>query len=181
MMACATPTDIEGPNPNGPPGLADFGFAIGDWTYVTTAERGPSGEPLWDKPIVPPGIWSFRYTLDGWAVRDEFTQPLGDGTDVQATSLRAFDPQAGKWRVRGVVTGYPGWDEFDVERIGNTVVMTGSSARVAAQSGGKILERITFYDFTPNSWKRKGEQSADSGETWSDDVVFSLATRVGSQ
>lgn len=177
-MASPSPSPFGRPNPNGPKELADFGFAIGDWTYITTLTTSIDEEPNWNQPVLPSGTWRFRYGLDGWVVQDEFDQPLGNGTSARMVSIRAFDQEAGFWRVRGTGPSYPGWDEFEVRRLEGQVVMIGVSARTASTSGGNLVERITFHDFKPDSWKRTGEQSADGGNTWSGDVVHSLATRV---
>ncbi len=173
-----TTTGAQGATAQRPSELADFDFAIGDWTYTTTLLRRPNGEPAWDEPAAPAGRWSFRHVLDGWVVQDEFIQPLGDGAVVRGATLRAFDAQSGSWRVRGVVAETPGWDEFEARRVEDTLVMTGCSSLTAARSGGGTLQRVTFYDFKPDSWIRRSEESLDGGKTWNEGVVFSYATRV---
>ena len=173
------PSSQPSPSTNAPDRDAAFGFALGDWRYITVVLPRADVEPDWSQAFAPAGTWTFRSILDGWAVQDEYCQPLPSGEALSATTIRAFDSRSGTWRVKGVVGGIPGWDEYEAKLSGDSVVMTGCGSREALDHGPSARQRITFFELKPDSWLRRGELSLDGGVTWQQETVLSRAERVG--
>ncbi|ANM30080.1 hypothetical protein ABI59_11605 [Acidobacteria bacterium Mor1] len=156
-------------HPDAPKELVQFGRLAGLW-HVETEMATRSG----DFVAGAPGIWAWKYTLDGFAVTDLWFQPEDGlpaymaalGRDYHLRSNRVFDMAKKQWRVAWMANGAgksPGMDfgTFHARLAGDAVVMT------ADDTGGMGLQRVVFSGFTADSFRWSSDFSRDEGKTWS--------------
>lgn len=159
----------EGPNPAAPPETAQFEFIIGKWRcktrFMTSDGTFSEGE----------ATWIGRWTLGGWAIKDDWYSKGPDGKDFQGFNIRSFNPRTGKWDNRWLPQVTLQWRYYESEMVGDTMVMTGGTGEDA---NGAFTDRNTFYDITDNSWKWRKDRSYDGGQTWNEGVGFIEATRA---
>ena len=53
--------------------------------------------------------------------------------------------------------------------------MTGGGG---SDANGEFIDRNTFYDIGPDSWKWRKDRSYDGGKTWFEGIGFIEATRA---
>lgn len=158
-------------NPAAPPQTAQFAFLIGVWDCKTKflTPQGNHAEAS--------ATWTGRYILDGWAIQDDWVSRRPDGTEFHGTNIRSFNPETKKWDNRWLAAGTLQWKYFESEQQGETMVMIGGEGR---DPRGEFIDRNTFYEITPRSWKWTKDRSYDGGESWVEGVGFIEATRADS-
>jgi hypothetical protein len=169
LVASAASAEVAGRHPDAPPETEQFAFLIGEWDCAIRS-MGPSGElgaPARAK-------WVGRWDLGGWAIRDDWTgYPPGGGTS-HGFNIRSFNPRTGKWDNRWLQSGSLEWKYFEAEQVGETMVMTGGEG---VDPNGEFVDRNTFFDISPDSWRWRKDRSYDGGKTWIEGVAVIHATR----
>ncbi|SRR6266568_1891186 len=142
--------------------MALYNDLLGDWD-VDVIDYGPDGIRQKSK-----GEWYFSWVLEGRAIQDVYIVPSRAirQADKSAkitrygTSLRAYDPTAGVWRVTWInpVTG--AHNMLVGKRRGDEIYQEGRNL------DGSLIRWI-FSDVTADSFHWRGETSPDGGKTWS--------------
>ena len=126
------------------------------------------------------GEWHFGWALEGRAVQDVWIVPPrgelrhGDAAanvNSYGTTLRVYDPRIDAWQIQWTDPVTHNFFQMIGRRHGDDIVQLGT------RPDGKLL-RWRFSEITPNSFRWRGEVSADDGASWRLNVEF-LATRVG--
>jgi len=155
---------IEGRNPNGPPELAQYDFLIGDWDAVIT----------WTFPGQDPSTshakWHNHWIINGTVVMQEWRGPQYTGAEI-----RQWDAQQGKWVGVNI---YPDFSNApnaaSAEKVGDKMFVF-----VPGQGqNGPFINRETYYDIGPDSFKMKSEISKDGGQTWKPGFYHMTVTRA---
>ena len=133
-----------------------------------------------------PGLWVWKYSLDGFAVSDLWYQGADDlpmymaglGRDYLLTANRIYDVKKKRWQVAWMANGAGSvmgadFGTFTALLEDEEIVMT--SPPGAGQFG---LQRVMFYDIGDDAFKWKSEYSADEGKSWNT-VMRMQATRIG--
>ena len=145
-----------------------YGQFVGSWDLDVRQfsddgrERGRAGE------------WHFGWALEGRAVQDVWIVPprgelrRGDAAanvNSYGTTLRVYDPDIDAWRIQ--------WTD-PVTR--NFLPMIGRAegtdiVQLATRPNGQLM-RWCFLEITPDSFRWRGEISADDGATWRVNTEF---------
>jgi len=154
-------------NPRAPVDLEHFGQLSGVWS---AEQEMRSADGSWR--VVGEALWVWRWGLSGFVVRDLWFQAekklpayLGNlGRDYLLTGLRTFDVETDSWNVAWTANGMgqtPGNDfgTMVAEWQGDRMVMTSPPDYFGVQ-------RVTFSDFTDNSFLWVSEFSSDEGQNW---------------
>lgn len=153
-------------NPDAPPETAQFGRLAGIWDVDMKIRQDDGSWP--EKGF--PAEWRFRYTLDGWAIQDDWLAPPPDrpleegGRRQLGTNLRIYDPTAKHWDVAWISNTQQQLSTFEAEAEGDDgIVMTGLHA------SGKP-SRTTFFDMTDDSfeWRLELQGLGDDPEAWAE-------------
>jgi len=161
-------TGLGSPHAEAPAELRQFGRLVGIWS-VEQELRRQDGEWV----AGAPGIWVWKYALDGFAVTDLWFQPadglpvyMADlGRDYLLSAIRIFETSSGKWRVAWMANGAgktPGADFGTFE----AVLQDGDIVMSSPRTKGMGLQRIVFYEIGEDSFRWRSEYSRDDGETW---------------
>ena len=131
-----------------------------------------------------PGLWAWKYVLDGFAVSDLWFQDADRlppymaslGRDYLLASRRLFDVAADGWAVEWIANGagslqMPDRGEFTARLDGDSIVMESAA-------GGMGQQRVVFSDFRGNSFRWSSAYSQDDGKTWIT-IMRMHARRVG--
>ncbi len=160
FAAPASADDYGALNPAAPPETAQYSFLIGKWNCQTRSMRP-------DQSFVEgTATWTGRYVLDGWAIEDLWISALPQGGEFQGKNIRSFNRETGKWDNRWLPQGTLQWKYFESEMVGETMVMIGKGE----DARGEFVDRNTFFDITPTSWKWRKDRSYDGGENWLEGV-----------
>ena len=154
-------------NDKAPPETEQFGRLAGLWT-VETEMAGPSGEMIESAP----GIWAWRYAIDGFAVRDLWYQSADNlppymanlGRDYLLTANRIYDVASKSWRVAWMANGAgtamgADFGTFTATLEDGEIVMT-------SPPGGFGLQRVVFHEISDDSFRWRSDYSMDEGKTW---------------
>jgi hypothetical protein len=144
--------------------LALYGWLVGNWqTEVITYDM--DGNSHQGKGEICAG-----WILEGRAIQDVWMIPRYKDRDAEAsvlpvsgnwygTTIRAFDPKIGAWRIYWID---PGTDYFRQQigrQVGNDIVQLGE-----IESGRQL--KWSFTKITPDSFRWLSEASFDSGSSW---------------
>lgn len=132
--------------------LAGFGRLVGSWDLdvVYHHEDGRIEHR--------PGEWHFSWILEGRAIQDVWHVPAvepGAAPRVYGTTIRAWDPELGAWRVTWVSGLSGGTTSFIASAIAGEIVME--------SQGEEQISRWIFSDITPDggrNWLVVQEMSA---------------------
>ena len=138
-------------NPNGPAELAQFEFVIGDWD-VDLTQFPRMGEPVSNK-----ARWRNVWIADGFVVLQEWRGPYISGAE-----LRAWDVEKQHWVGENIYAG-SNWRSTHAHFIDGEMVVYNEDA---LDAGGAFINRETYYDIWPDSFKIRSEKSYDQGGTW---------------
>ena len=145
-----------------------YGRFVGSWD-LDVAQIAEDGTKRQRK-----GEWHFGWALEGRAIQDVWIVPprgqrRGDAIALSnryGTTLRVYDPAIDAWHIQ--------W----TDPVGQTYL-----AMIGRQQGDDIVQlgtrpdgnliRWSFSEITPNSFRWRGEISADKGATWRLNVDFS--------
>lgn len=170
-LAAAQPSvDFGRLNPAAPPETAQFAFLVGQWDCGVHT-MNPDGKTFRDSTAT----WTGYFILDGWAIQDDWVTGAPDGNEFHGTNIRSFNPRTRTWDNRWLPSGSLQWTYFEAKQVGETMVMIGGNGRDAR---GQYLDRNTFYDIQPDSWKWRKDRSWDGGTTWVEGVSRIEARRA---
>ena len=129
----------------GAPEHRQFDFWIGEWSVKT-----PQGQPAGDSSI--------QLILGDCVLLENWTGLAGGS----GKSFNFYNPAIGKWQQtwvdsRASVTEYKG--EFSNGEMRFL-------AESATPGGGRMLQRLTFFNQGPDQVRQLGENSTDDGVTW---------------
>lgn len=144
------------------PGVEQFGRLVGHWR-IDQEILQPDGSFA----PQPPATWSFFYALGGHAVRDVWIQPgrhtaiADEETRQYGTNLRVYVPEDDQWRVTWVSSDDRVFAVYTAMQLSDgRMRMTGTDP-----SRPGVKQRITYYDFQPDSWRWSLEFSRN-GSDW---------------
>ena len=154
-----------------PAEIEQFGQLVGVWD-VEPEMRAQTGAWMPSKP----GVWVWKYAIDGFAVQDLWYQSKDNlpmymanlGRDYMLTANRVYDVANKKWQVAWMANGagqVMGMDfgTFTAAKEGDAIVMNSPPEDKAFG-----LQRVTFYEISKDSFKWKSEYSMDEGKTWNE-------------
>jgi hypothetical protein len=157
-----------------------FGRLVGLWTTEAEVRRQ---DGTWVNSA--PGVWAWKYTMDGFAVSDLFYQGkeslpsyMADlGRDYMLTANRIYDVKASVWQIAWMANGAGSvmgadFGTFTAVEDHDEMVMSSPPG-----DGALGLQRVVFYDIEKNSFRWKSEYSTDGGDSWNA-VMKIHATRV---
>ena len=101
----------------------------------------------------------FGWILDGRAVQDVWISLEPNGERQIGTTVRFFDPKAGKWRIIWVDPTSCVIKKLSGGAIGDRIVLEGTG-------DGDLQIRWSFNEIRQDSFVWRSEQSRDSGRTW---------------
>lgn len=146
-----------GPDPKFKEKLDLFGQFVGDWDILECKYLQDDGTWSSDR-----GELHWRWILEGkavqdvWSIIDKETRKVIPG----GTTIRFYDPKIDSWRStwispdQGVVKAFIG------RKVGEEIVLD----LVNHEEGS--LQRWIFSEITPTTFRWRGEESRDSGKTW---------------
>ncbi len=126
------------------------------------------------------GEWHFGWALEGRAVQDVWIVPPrgerrhGDAAasvNSYGTTLRVYDPRIDAWQIQWTDPVTQNFLKMIGRGQGDDIVQLGTGP------DGNLI-RWSFSEITPDSFRWRGEISADEGATWRLNVEFT-ASRVG--
>jgi len=149
-----------GPHPEYADKLMLFGQFVGAWDIESTFfER--------DRGLVKEGRaeWVFGWVLEGRVIQDVLVSPPREGREPGQTSkeygstLRAYDPRIDAWRVTYVAPVYGATVSLIARQHGDDISLEGRSPY-------NDVFRWTFSEITPESFRWRGYESSDEGQSW---------------
>jgi hypothetical protein len=161
-----------GPSPDRGAKMDLYGWLIGSWDLDVTGflDNGRQRRR--------PGEWHFGWALEGRAIQDVWIVPprgaarAGDAAanvNSYGTTLRVYDPRIDAWHIQWTDPVTQTYFSMIGRKEGDDIVQLGKSPE------GNLI-RWSFSEITPNSFRWRGEVSADNGATWRLQVEF-LARR----
>ena len=158
-LAPQSPSTCESPD-----GRA-FDFWIGDWTIEQRIARQ---DGTW---VTLPAKTSVTPALGGCALIERwqgevqfFWEGMTAPEPMQALSVRAFDPQSGKWHIHWMDTRSP---RFGPPFSGGFEKGRGEFVSERQTPRGRQLSRITFSNVRRDAVHWELAISSDDGRTWS--------------
>ncbi len=153
-----------GPAPEHAEALELYGQFIGDWETDIVTYTPDGGRHQGHGDI------HFGWILEGRAVQDVWMIPRHNERRPDApvmpvagnwygTTIRAYDPALGAWRIYWIDPGRGAYYQQVGRRQGADIVQQGTT-----DSGA--LARWSFTEITPDSFHWKGEASFDGGASW---------------
>jgi hypothetical protein len=150
----------SGPDPTLREELMLFGQFVGDWEIVENKTLGEDGR--WYSQT---GELHWRWVLGGRALQDVWMYRDKDSGQLvpAGTTLRFYDPEQAAWRSIWVTPRYHDVGLFLGRKVGDEIVLE-------LEDGSKHEEegevKWIFSDITSKSFRWRGEESSDGGETW---------------
>lgn len=153
-----------GPVPEYAEPLKLYGQFVGDWD-ADVVTYSPDGTPHRGQ-----GEIHFSWVLEGRAIQDVWMIPRRKDRVAGApampvsgnwygTTLRAYDPTLGAWRIFWVDPATNTFRQQIGRRQGSNIVQEGTTENGA-------LSRWSFTDIKSRSFHWKGEVSLDAGSSW---------------
>jgi hypothetical protein len=162
----------DGPSADRGASMDLYGWLIGSWDLDVTGFLEGGGQRR------RPGEWHFGWALEGRAIQDVWiVPPRGEGRKGDAaanvnsygTTLRVYDPRIDAWHIQWTDPVTQTFLSMIGRKEGNDIVQLGTNPE-----GQQV--RWSFSDIRPDSFRWRGEVSADGGVTWRLVVEF-LARR----
>jgi len=159
-LAAGAPLLAEGPNPDAPDAVRQYGQLMGDWTCASSSLQA---DGTW---LEAPGraTWSWYYVLEGYAVQDVWRP--GDPAQPVGTNLRTYDAEADTWHMVWATSAQARFDHFSAVHQDGRIVMTGE--RWARKAFPAHTARITFYGITDKHFDWSYEFSASGEAPWTE-------------
>lgn len=147
------------------PEARDFDFWIGEWD-------------IQQKILKQDGMWlefdaktSVSLALEGCAILEHwegtvqfFWEGMQSAERMQGLSVRAYDPERGKWYIHWMDSRTP---RFGTPYVGSFENGKGEFFREWDTPQGRRIGRITFSDITSTSVHWNLAISSDEGQNWS--------------
>lgn len=155
--------------------VSQFDFFIGDWLLVGKPVATTWAGRIHGVPEVR-GTWKAWREFDGRGVEDELrlTDRAGNPL-VILHSMRAYDPEKGRWIISALNPYRPAFSSATAERRGEEMTVTGSGTDTDARA---YLTRSRYFEIKPSSFRYNQERSYDGGRTWAESGVKIEAKRV---
>ncbi|WP_243075352.1 hypothetical protein [Microbacterium sp. SS28] len=139
--------------------LALFGRLVGRWRVENRYRASPEGE--W---TTSERTWIFSWIAGGRAVQDVIVgSDRGRDPVVAGTTVRAYDPRIGAWRVDWFGTFHANYGALIARAHGDDGIRQDG---VEFTPEGDIPIRWNFSDIAEDSFTWDGWSSADGGATW---------------
>ncbi len=170
----ATASDLGRPHPQAPAELNEFGFLIGHWQCDVRFMN-----PDWKTFSEGKASWSARYTLDGWAIQDDFRG--GFAENYLATTFRAYNVPAKKWNAVWLDAQRGIWSKPLIEHHSDETGISLRTGMRALDPQGKptdLLVQYSFYDIQADRFRWKSDASMDEGETWIRETITMTCSRT---
>ena len=149
----------DAPEPSLAAELDLFGRLVGSWRVQNRYRSSP--EEDWGSAE---RTWVFSWVLGGRAVQDVILgSDRGDDPVIAGTTVRAYDPRIGAWRVNWFGTLHSNYGSLVARAHGSDGIRQDGVELLADRD---IPIRWNFSDITPDSFTWDGWSSADGGETW---------------
>lgn len=154
-------------NPEAPVETEQFGRLAGLWTVeAEMADMAGNWVPS------APGVWAWKYALDGFAVRDLFYQSADNlppymaklGRDYLLTASRIYDVASQRWQVAWMANGAGQAMGADFGTF--TAVLEDGAIVMTSEPGAFGIQRVVFHDLGADSFRWKSEYSMDGGNSW---------------
>lgn len=139
--------------------LALYGQFIGDWTFEAVVNKDDGAQHRAQGEI------HFAWVLDGRAIQDVWILP----GIFYGSTLRVYDPSIDAWHIH--------WSDPLKQLYTRQIGRAQGADIVQLGDAGGVHIRWRFTDITSNSFRWRGERSADDGATWFLQADF-RATRV---
>jgi hypothetical protein len=145
-----------------------YGWLIGSWDLDVTGFL-PDGTQR-----RRPGEWHFGWVLEGRAIQDVWIVPprgaqrQGDAAanvNTCGTTLRTYDPRIDAWHIQWTDPVTQSYFTMIGRKQGDNIMQLGKSP------DGDLI-RWSFSEIETNSFRWRGEVSADGGATWRLNVEF---------
>ena len=154
-------------NPRAPAALAGFAFLIGNW-HCEARVKLADGEWQTFK-----AAWRGRYTLDGYAIEDEYrmTGPSGE-LIVLGMNFRAYDASRQSWNMKWLNALGGTWVDLGPEELGG-VRVDGQSIIYTLKEpmAGHKYTRATYTKISDDHFTWRGEKS-DDRKAWTEFMVI---------
>ena len=124
--------------------------------------------------------WKFYYGYKGYCIQDDwFPDQYFAGNGIWAgPAIRGYDPMADEWHMTYIPIN---------SSRNSTWMMTATfnengdlEGRMVSTdpNGDAFIQRIFFYDITPNQFLWRADRTYNNGKTWIKDVGKSVQTRL---
>ena len=152
-MALQTSRFIEtltsaGPAPDRADKLALYGQFIGDWTFDATVNKDDGTQHRGQGEI------HFAWVLDGRAIQDVWILP----GIFYGSTLRVYDPGIDGWHIL--------WSDPLKQLYTRQIGRAQGRDIVQLGNADDAHIRSSFTEVTSDSFRWRGERSADGGATW---------------
>lgn len=172
--AATAPLIAEGPEPDAPDALHQYGQLVGHWA-CSGENHQPDGS--WKKT---PGkaTWSWYWVLGGRAVQDVWKpSPEAPATASMGTNLRTYDAESGTWHVVWTTIANPHMEVYRSAWRNDALHI--QAERPASSNWPAHLAHITFHNISDDHFDWKYESSAlTDGQNWQE-VSRLSCDRVG--
>lgn len=127
---------------------SSYDFWVGEWDLTWSDASG----------TVSKGKNRILKILDGKVIQENFE----DETGFKGTSISVFNPAQKKWH-QAWADNQGGYFDFDGEISGDKKIF---KTKLREVNGKKIIQRMVFYDITPQSFTWDWEKTENGGKTW---------------
>ena len=154
-------------NPGASPELARFAFLVGAWHCAARLKRDDGSWELLD------ASWVGRFTLDGYAIMDEFRMTKQSGELlVLGVNMRTYDVKKGTWNIKWLNALDGSWIDLVSPEYGGLMTDGRSiSYTFPEPTGAHALTRATYTVISPGRFTWQGERS-DVGDTWEEFLLI---------
>lgn len=127
---------------------SSYDFWVGEWNLTWSDANG----------TVSQGKNRIGKILDGKVIQENFE----DETGFKGTSISVFNPAQKMWH-QAWADNQGGYFDLDGEISGDKKIF---KTKLREVNGKKIIQRMVFYDITPQSFTWDWEKTEDGGKTW---------------
>jgi len=156
-------------NPEGAAELAQFDFVIGEWAVDLT------NFPRQGAPKKSKARWRNAWGVSGYVVMQEW-----HGPHVTGIEMRAWDASKKHWVGQNIYAGKD-WSSLRPTEARFTDGQMVIHTQGGSDADGPFINRETYFDIGPTTFKIKAEKSYDLGKSWVRGSYEMTATRMQAQ